>query len=159
MNKLLSILPSFLISTLIFSSVFVEAQQERRFGFVFVGIGGLAVQGYTADQFFNGYFLTPPYPSTVHFMITAQSNEFVQQLYRDFMSTMMTGSAQYPNIKLGLHVAFNTSNEQRWTEFTSFLDFLNNRPDKNTIGFIGIAVEQWGTQDWACASNQICSDT
>lgn len=111
----------------------------RRFGFGYIGIGGLLVRGYSADQFFDGMFLTPPYPSTVNLHITAQGTEFLQSAIRNFMARLMFRASSYPNIKIGLHVAFDsTDNEPKWAEFTGFLDFLKARADWNTIGYIGV---------------------
>mgnify|MGYP001600761791 CR=1 FL=1 len=110
----------------------------RRFGFDYIGIGGLIVRGYTANQFFDGMFLTPPYPSTVNLHISAQGTEFSQTNMRNFMATLMSRASAYPNIKLGLNLGFNGQNEQKWAELDSYLTFLRARPDWATIGRIGV---------------------
>jgi hypothetical protein len=114
----------------------------KRFGFGFVNIGALSVAGYSATTFFNAMFLTAPYPSTVEFLMNNGISEITDPNNVNFLLTNMQMASQYPNIQLGLHVAFDVRNRAQWSQFQTVLNTLAASPYKSSLGFIGFAWEQ-----------------
>lgn len=119
----------------------------RRFGFSFVSVGGSLSQGYTADTLFDGMFLTPPYPSTLHlgswdgtgiFQLTPGTNPL------NFALRVFDRASAYPNIKIGLALAWNVRLESEWLKFETFLNTLDTPARRNSVGFIGFSYEQLG---------------
>lgn len=128
------------------ASVFViapaKAIMPRDVGFGFVSIGGLRVQGYTASTFFSAMFLTQPYPSTVELMMNNGINEITDTSNRAYLLSLMQMASSYPDVQLGLHVAFDVSNLTQWGLFQTFLNTVAASPYKSSLGFMGFAWEQ-----------------
>ncbi|MDA4126131.1 MAG: hypothetical protein OK452_02860 [Thaumarchaeota archaeon] len=115
---------------------------QRRLGFGFIGIGSLRGAGFSASSFFKGYFLTPPYPSTVQLLENNGIGEIMDQNNVNFILSLMQYASAYPNIKIGLEVAFNVSDSTQWSVFVSTINILKSSPYSSSIGFVGFAVEQ-----------------
>ena len=123
----------------------IEAQTPvvRRFGFTFVGIGGLIVERYSADQFFDGMFLTPPYPATVQLGIFKDSEFVSNNPVRQFAVRVVQRAGAYPNIKLGFALSFDVRSEASWLDVASFLSALKSAEGTaQPIGFVGFSFEQ-----------------
>jgi hypothetical protein len=100
-------------------------------------------RGYTADSFFNGMFLTPPYPSTVQFETSQGCTELARASDKNFYSRLAVLAAPYPAIKMGIDVAFDASNTTQWGCFISFLNFLGNSTNPGAWGFVGPDMEHF----------------
>lgn len=129
------------------SSAQQTTQIERRFGFGFIGIGGLIVQGYTPLAFFKAMFLTPPFPSTVE--LTVQDNSGTGAVFEQngaqvqWLLSEMNLTSALPNVKIVVHVAFNISSSSAWSNFESgFMATLRASPYWDSIGAVGFDIEQ-----------------
>ncbi len=122
------------------SALSATSQPQKRFGFGFVGVGGLIVNGYTADLFFNAMFLTPPYPSTVQ--LTFGDGSFSTDKL-NFVLQVMSRASAYPNIKLGLTLAWDATSSTAWTSMQNFVTSLASNQNRGTIGFVGVMFEQF----------------
>lgn len=114
--------------------------QPRMFGFGFISPGGLVGPngGYmTAQQFFNGYFMTPPYPSTVEFTSGQGCGELAPGKIATFLVQLQALCSPYPKIKLGMNIGFDASDQNQYNCFTAFLDYLKANPGVSSWGFIG----------------------
>jgi hypothetical protein len=124
----------------------VAANSSRRFGFGYVDPGCLLISGcdassaYSASTFFNAYFLTPPYPSSVMF-IMPNNDEFAASSVLSWLKSVMQSASAYPNIKLGMEIAFDPTNAAGWTDFRMFLSAMSTSRYSSTVGFIGIDQE------------------
>ncbi|MDA4126130.1 MAG: hypothetical protein OK452_02855 [Thaumarchaeota archaeon] len=130
-----------------FSSSPLTPSTPQRFGFGFIGIGSLRIAGYSASSFFNGMFLTPPYPSTVQLLMNNGIQEITDQNNINFLLSLMQQANAYPNVKVGLEVAFDITNPSQWTGFTNTMTTLHSSPYSSSIGFVGFAVEQLNIVD------------
>jgi hypothetical protein len=116
--------------------------QDRRFGFGFVNIGALGVSGYNASTFFKAMFLTPPYPSTIQFLMNNGIFEVNDPNNQAFLLANMQMAQRYPAIHLGLTLAFNISASSEWNSLQSFLNTLSSSPYRSSLSFIGFSQEQ-----------------
>ncbi|MDA4127890.1 MAG: hypothetical protein OK422_00260 [Thaumarchaeota archaeon] len=154
-----SLLGTTLLLILIFAAIIDTAAtpatasppSSRRFGFGYVDPACLESCGnypshYSADTFFNAMFLTPPYPSTVMFIMVS-NDEFASGSVISFLSRVMQLSSQYPSIQLGYEIAFDPTLSSSWVDVNAFLTAMSSSPYKQTVGFVGVDIEHfaWGT--------------
>ena len=111
---------------------------QRRFGFGFVG--GSEIGYYGVSTFFHAMFMTSPYPSTKQLTL---NNGIVDVTgYTPEILQLIQLAAPYPNIKIGIDVAFDVSNPTQWAQFTNSLNSWASSPYSSAIGYVGFAIEQ-----------------
>ena len=125
----------------------ITPDDERRFGFGFVNIGWMRSRFWTADNFFNGMFLTPPYPSTVQFVMGAGINQFGNNGHNNFLLRVMERASEYPNIKITLIAGwrdFDNPVERR--AYVDFVDLIGDSPWAFTVAALGLDQEHVRTE-------------
>lgn len=101
---------------------------------------GCWIQGppaYTPQEFFDVYFLSPPYFAALEYIITEPSKGMALGTARDWFVSLLNLTLSYPNIEIPIMVAFDMQNEIEWSNLKSFLDVVKNYPTVYSVGISG----------------------
>lgn len=114
----------------------------QKFGFaVLGGAGSLMIPplNYNPTNFYQGMFMTPPYPSVVNFQLGTSGGweQASQRAWTDQLISMLT-SNQYLMIQLGINDATTGSTDV--TAFFSYVGHLGTLPNKGQIT-LGVDME------------------
>lgn len=125
---------------------------ERRFGFGFVDVNGLlaGTSPYSASQFYNGMFRTPPSPSTwMAGLIENQQGTGNIGIFApgsstiNFLEAIMNSiAADGLNAKLVVMVGIDIRQQANIDAVVSLVNYLNGLPTRGLIGGFGYRCEQ-----------------
>ena len=98
---------------------------------------------YTPFQFFNQYFLTPPYPASLEMMVFGPLNDEQTggssntQASINYWSQVAALADKYPAVEMQFMVAFDMSNSSQWTLFQQFVSALSSHTSVYSVGIEG----------------------
>ena len=140
--------------TILLSTQLASAQSlppGKHFGF---WEGATEARGYSPSEFFNAYFLTPPYPSFLEAIITTNWNTSSVQNWYDQMLTL---ADQYPNIEiafmLGAPITETTMDDPNHPIWTDFENFIIRMKSHRSLFSVGIMWEYFEPDEWQTVMN------
>lgn len=107
---------------------------------------------YTPSQFFNQYFLTPPYPSSLEVMIFATMNQGVSlSKSMSYWGQVASLADNYPNIEITPMLAFGINQSapslQHWPNVMQWINALESHPSIYSFGIEGEYSTQLNASD------------
>ena len=109
---------------------------------------------YTPLQFFNQYFLTPPYPSSLEIMIFGPLNPSPsEQNSIAYWSQVASLADRYPNIDIEAMVAFNMSSQV--SDLKNYVNAFKSHPSIYSIGVEGEYATNQNLANMQSAMNMI----
>lgn len=112
--------------------------------------------GVPPDEFFNVYFMTPPYPAFLEMMVIGRTGDPTWiDAGRDWLDQLATLCDPYPNIEIAAMVGFDVTDEPTgWTPFQNLIDKLKVH---SSVTIIGMECEYWfgNVADWTRAEGMV----
>lgn len=118
------------------------------------------IRTYSPQQFFNQYFLTPPYPSSLEIMIFATMNRGVSlNTSISYWSQVAYLADNYPNIEITPMLSFGINQSapslQYWPNVQRWINSLKVYPSIYSFGIEGEFSTQLNASDIPMVSNYI----